>query len=81
MQRDLFEHPQAGDIIRSSSGVMKIRWYQGGKGKRGGVRVICYWRKSVSEIWLLTIYAKSEKATIPGHVLKKIAAEIKNEPS
>jgi hypothetical protein len=31
------------------------------------------------EIWLLTLYSKSEKATIPGHILKKIAEEIENE--
>lgn len=38
-----------------------------------------YWKKSDDEIWLLTIYSKSEKDTIPGHILKKIAEEIENE--
>ena len=38
-----------------------------------------YWRKATKEIWLLTLYPKSEKATIPGHILKKIAEEIENE--
>jgi hypothetical protein len=38
-----------------------------------------YWKKSDNEIWLLTLYSKSEKATIPGYILKKIAEEIKNE--
>ena len=52
---------------------------RGERKKRRGFRVIYYWKKSVSEIWLLTIYAKNEKATIPGHMLKKIAEEIKNE--
>ena len=81
LQWYLFEHPQAGSIIRGSGGVRKIRWSQEGKGKRGGVRVIYYWKKSISEIWLLTIYSKSERATIPSHILKKIAEEIKNEQS
>jgi hypothetical protein len=31
------------------------------------------------EIWLLTIYSKKEREAIPGHILKKIAEEIKNE--
>ena len=79
LQWYLFEHPEAGNIIRGSGGIRKIRWSQEGKGKRGGIRVIYYWKKSVSEIWLLTIYAKNEKASIPGHMLKKIAEEIKNE--
>jgi len=77
----LFEHPEAGTIIPGSGGIRKIRWSQEGKGKRGGVRIIYYWKKSVSEIWLLTIYAKNEKTTLPGHMLKKIAEEIKNESS
>ena len=38
-----------------------------------------YFKKSDDEIWLLTIYSKSEKATIPGHILKKIAQEIEDE--
>jgi hypothetical protein len=48
-----------------------------GKGKRGGARVIYFWKVSDSEIWLLTIYGKSERATIPSHILKQIAEEIK----
>ena len=79
LQWYLLEHPEAGDIIRGSGGVRKIRWSQEGKGKRGGARVIYYWKKSAYEIWLLTIYSKSERASIPGNVLKKIAEEIKNE--
>lgn len=54
-------------------------WAPDGKGKRGGVRIMYFWKKSKNEIWLLTIYSKSEKATIPSHILKKIAEEIENE--
>jgi hypothetical protein len=36
------------------------------------------WKQQDDEIWLLTVYGKSEKETIPGHILKKIAEEIKN---
>jgi hypothetical protein len=39
--------------------------------------VIYYWKVSEEEIWLLTVYAKSEQETIPGHILRKIAKEIK----
>jgi len=79
LQWHLLEHPEAGNIVRGSGGVRKIRWSQEGKGKKGGVRVVYYWKKSAHEIWLLTIYSKGERATIPGHILKKIAKEIKNE--
>jgi mRNA-degrading endonuclease RelE of RelBE toxin-antitoxin system len=79
LQWYLLIYPDAGDLVRGSGGVRKVRWAPEWKGKSGGIRVMYYWKKSVKEIWLLTLYSKIEKATIPGHVLKKIAEEIKNE--
>ena len=78
-QWHLLLNPEAGDIVRGSGGVRKVRWAPKGKGKSGGVRIMYYFKKSDDEIWLLTIYSKSEKAAIPGHILKKIAQEIANE--
>jgi mRNA-degrading endonuclease RelE of RelBE toxin-antitoxin system len=78
-QRYLLLNPEAGDLVRGSGGVRKVRWALEGKGKRGGIRIMYYWKKSDMEIWLLTLYSKSEKGTIPGHILKKIAEEIENE--
>ncbi len=70
--------PDAGDIVPGSGGVRKLRWGGSGRGKRGGVRVIYYWKTKQDEIWMLTIYAKNEASTIPPNVLKRIAEEIKN---
>ncbi|WP_257282030.1 MULTISPECIES: type II toxin-antitoxin system RelE/ParE family toxin [unclassified Endozoicomonas] len=78
LQWHLQEKPESGDIVRGSGGVRKVRWAPEGKGKSGGVRVIYYWKKSDHEIWMLTIYSKSEQATVPGHILKKIAEAIEN---
>ncbi len=78
LQVYLLQHPDSGKIIRGSGGVRKIRWASKGKGKSGGIRVIYYWKDRKEEIWLLTVYAKNEQETIPGHILKKIAEEIKN---
>jgi len=75
----LLLNPEAGNIVRGSGGVRKVRWAPEGKGKSGGVRIMYYWKKADGEIWLLTLYSKSETATIPGHILKKIAEEIENE--
>ena len=79
LQWYLLVYPDTGDLVRGSGGIRKVRWAPEGKGKRGGIRVMYYWKKSDKEIWLLTLYSKSEKATIPGHILKKIAEEIENE--
>ena len=79
LQWYLLGPPGAGDVVRGSGGVRKIRWSLPGIGKRGGIRVIYYWKVSADEIWLLTTYAKSEKSTIPGHILKQISQEIEDE--
>ena len=50
-----------------------------GKGKRGGIRVIYYWKTADDEIWLLTLYAKNEMENISAHLLKQIAQEIGND--
>lgn len=78
LQKFLLNYAAAGKIIPGSGGVRKLRWAIGHKGKSGGIRVIYYWKRHDDEIWLLTVYGKSERETIPGHVLKKIAEEIKN---
>jgi mRNA-degrading endonuclease RelE of RelBE toxin-antitoxin system len=79
LQWYLLEHPDVGDIVPGSGGVRKVRWSSSGKGKRGGIRVIYYWKVAVDELWLLTVYAKSERSTITGHHLKHIAQEIEDE--
>lgn len=72
LQNHLIGHPDAGDIIKSSGGVRKIRWRSGGKGKSGGVRVIYYWAKADDQVFLLTLYGKGEKEDLSAAELKRI---------
>ncbi len=76
LQEALIANPQAGDIIRGSGGVRKLRWNVAGRGKRGGIRVIYYLRSENGEIWMLTVYAKNVVDSIPPSVLRKIREEI-----
>ena len=78
LQFFLLKYPEAGNVIPGSGGVRKLRWAMTGTGKSGGVRIIYYFKKRDEEIWLLTIYKKSEMDTIPAHILKRIAEDIKN---
>ena len=78
LQKFLLKYPDAGQVIRGTGGVRKIRWRLPGKGKSGGLRIIYFWQVSQHEIWLLTVYGKSQRDSIPAHILKKIAEEIKN---
>lgn len=71
-------NPDAGKLIVGSGGCRKIRWAKEGAGKSGGVRVIYTARTKQGQIWLLTIYSKSARDTIPAHVLRKIAEELEH---
>lgn len=77
----LAANPEAGSVIPHSGGCRKICWIRSGTsaGKRGGVRVIYFIRLPSGEIWLLTIYAKSERENIPAYILKAIREAIENE--
>jgi hypothetical protein len=65
-------NPQAGRVIPGSGGCRKVRWAASGRGKRGGARVIYYNNLDEGRIWLLTLYTKSVRGTIPAHLLKAI---------
>jgi len=43
-----------------------------GKGKRGGARVISYFKMSGTTVYLLTIYDKSEKGDVSGKELSEL---------
>ena len=75
----LMDNPNTGNIIKGSGGVRKIRWAINNKGKSSGIRVIYYWKDKSSETWLLTLYAKNEKDSIPARILKQIAQEIQDD--
>lgn len=68
----LAKNPNAGDVVPGSGGIRKVRWTREGQGKRGGVRVIYFTEPGKGLIWLLTIYAKSNRKNIPAHILKTL---------
>jgi mRNA-degrading endonuclease RelE of RelBE toxin-antitoxin system len=70
LQTHLVNHPDGGDVIRSSGGLRKIRWAAKGHGKRGGVRVIYYWWMGKDRISMLFIYPKNEMDDLTTEQLK-----------
>lgn len=69
-QQELLFNPAAGDVIKGSGGLRKIRWRSAAGGKRGGIRVIYYWYVSDSEIFLLLAYGKNEKEDLSPREVK-----------
>jgi len=78
-QWELLTHPELGVLIPGSGGLRKIRWKKQHGGKRGGYRIIYYWRNQQGEIWLLTIYTKNETENISAKVLRQIKEDFENE--
>ena len=69
-------NPDAGPIIKGSGGVRKLRWAKSGKGKRGGIRIIYYALPDHGEIWLLTVYSKAVRDSIPASILRAIKEQL-----
>ncbi len=57
-------NPEAGEIIPDTGGVRKVRWALEGKGKRGGARVIYYYHSERLPVFLLSVYAKNQRADL-----------------
>jgi hypothetical protein len=57
-------HPLAGDVIAGTGGVRKLRWSLEGRGKSGGARVVYYYHDERMPLYLLSAYAKNDRANI-----------------
>jgi hypothetical protein len=60
----LLANPEAGDLMAGTGGIRKLRWGARGRGKRGGVRVIYYHHSESLPLFLLSVFAKNEKANL-----------------
>jgi hypothetical protein len=72
MKEWLEERPTCGDVIPGSGGCRKMRWAAKGHGKRGGARVIYFYRLSASRIVLMRAYAKNEKEDLPQKAIRAL---------
>ena len=57
-------NPLAGALVPGTGGVRKMRWAAKGKGKRGGARVIYFFFTEEHPVFLVSIYAKSDRENI-----------------
>jgi hypothetical protein len=56
--------PTCGVVIKGTGGVRKVRVALEGRGKSGGARVVYYFHSEAIPLYLLTVFAKNEKANI-----------------
>lgn len=81
LQGALIVDPEAGDVIKETGGLRKLRWSQRkrGKGKRGGVRVIYYWYASESLIYMLLAYSKDQRDDLSAAQKKALSRLVREE--
>ena len=77
LQYFLAERPDAGQLIVGGGGIRKVRWSARGKGRRGGFRVIYYWRVTGDVIFLLDLFSKNEKSDLTRADVRQLAQAAK----
>jgi hypothetical protein len=71
LQQALMDNPEIGQVIEGTGGLRKMCFddtrfdaTRRGKSKRGGLRVIYYYRAGGPDFWLFTLYDKEEIAEL-----------------
>ena len=79
LQNLLLDDPKAGDAIKGTGGLRKIRipMENKGKGKRGGARVLYVDIELKESIYFINVYSKDEKADLTPDEKKAFKAIIK----
>ena len=78
----LAANPHAGDVIRGTGGVRKLRFQATGSGKRGGARVVYYYLDEDIPLYALLAYAKAARTDLTPderRTVATLAARIKTE--
>ena len=79
LQVALLLRPEQGPLIRGAGGLRKVRWAPRGVGKRGGVRVIYYWRPDEQVLYMLFAYAKTAQEDLTPDQLRVLARLVREE--
>ena len=82
LQQTLLENPKAGDVMKGTGGLRKIRFAFPGSGKSGSVRVCYIDIEGVMEIHFIDVFAKNEKENLSKaerNAIKVIVEQIKAE--
>jgi mRNA-degrading endonuclease RelE of RelBE toxin-antitoxin system len=75
-EQDLMDNPTQGQSLGQNAYKLRVAVKSKRKGKSGGLRVITYLVTEDWEIYLLTIYDKSEMENIDNKTLKEMIKEI-----
>jgi len=70
-------NPQAGDLIKGSGGVRKVRIAKPGGGKSGGWRVLTAYISETVAVLLVTAYGKNQRGNVSKAEVNEMAGLMK----
>lgn len=76
LDTQLAENPDSGTSLGGGLYKVRLAIASKGKGRSGGARVITYLVTADGEVYLLTIYDKSDQASIDTKTLRNVVADI-----
>ena len=79
LQVALLLRPEQGPLIKGGGGLRKVRWAPKGIGKRGGIRVIYYWRPDEQVFYMLFAYRKAAQDDLTPDQLRVLARIVREE--
>ena len=79
LQLALLFRPEQGAVIPGSGGLRKLRWGVGGRGKRGGLRVIYYWAEEEEIFYMLFVYPKNVQEDLTPTQLRVLSRLVREE--
>jgi hypothetical protein len=68
--------PECGVLVPGTGGIRKMRFGFGGRGKRGGTRVIYLFAGADMPVLLLAAFAKNEQADLSGAERSALAKQV-----
>lgn len=82
IEAELCGNPKAGDIVAGTGGVRKLRVALPGRGKRGGARLIYFYRERRGRVYLILLYPKGRKDSLTiaeRNEMRKLTAILEEE--
>lgn len=70
----LARNPLAGDVIKETGGVRKLRWAREGGGKSGGYRTVYFYYDENAPIYAILVYGKGQQADLTPKQRKSAAS-------
>jgi len=79
LQWGLVARPDLGALVPGGNGLRKLRWAGSGGGKRGGLRILYYWDRGASAVYLLYVYSKRDQEDLTRGQIATLAKLISEE--